>query len=232
MTTTTSQMIADRFQAAFLTQPTASTWPTIAAQRVYMPRDWPVQEVDVPILKIGSWTETKESSGKAGINFTTTMFLEVIGEVSRTAEENDQAAGKVLTALGMYQREIELAIIGDPVLFGGLWPDWGTYTGGDKPGLIQELKSVETKMITKADGKVHRGSVSMIFEMNFYQGTDHFQQPVTVDITRLHLYLDLINVADPLGTYVPPMTYTPTAPPRTVGPDGRVEGELDITIPP
>lgn len=229
MTTATSQMIAERFQSAFLTQPTPKTWPTIAGNRVYLPRDWPVQEVDVPILKIGSWSENKESNGKAGITFTTTAFLEVIGEVSRTAEEDDQAAGKVLTALGLYSREIELAIIGDPVLFGGLWPDWGAYTGGDKPGLIQELKSVETKMITKADGKVHRGSLSMIFEMNFYQGTDHFQQPVTVDIDRLHLYMDLINVADPSGTYVPPIPYPVVPAPRDHGPDGRVEGEIEVS---
>jgi hypothetical protein len=226
--TVTSADIAARFKGALTTQPTPTTWPTIAAARVYMPRDWPVQEVDIPILKIGPWTEVKESNGKAGITFTTTMHLEVIGEVARAGAENDESAGKVLTALGLFQREIELAIIGDPVLFGGLWPAIGDDPGGDRPGLIQQLRSVDTKMATRADGTHHRGAVSMTFEMNFYQGTEDFQLPVTVDIDHLHLYLDLINVADPSGTYIPPIPYPVVPAPRDHGPDGRIEGELDV----
>jgi len=194
-------------------------YPTIAEGRVYMPRDWPVQEVDVPILKIQPPEEDKESLGKNGIQFTTKLSFEVIGEVSRKAEEDDQAAGKVLTALSLFKREIEMAVIGDPVLF-----------GGDDPGLIQELTSVRSKMATKSDGKVHRGAVSMIFEMTYYQGTEDFQQAVVTDVNRFHLYADLINVDDPTGTYVPPMDYTPTPAPRTMGPDGRVEGEVVVDV--
>lgn len=218
-TTLTSATIATRFETILKTQvgdPLA--WPTVAQGRVYLPRDWPVQDVDIPILKIQPWTEHKESLGRNGIQFTTGMSLEVIGEVSRQAEDNDAAAGKVLTALGLFQRQIELAIIGDPVLF-----------GGDQPGLLQQLKSVVSKMATVADGKVHRGAVSMTFEMEFYQGTEDFQLPATTDVEVFHLFADLINVASPTGTFDPPMDYTPTASPRTQGPDGRVEGEVEVS---
>lgn len=213
----TSAVIANRFKAVLGTQ-VGGAWPTIAQGSVYMPRDWPVEQINVPILKIQPWKETKESLGKSGIQFTTHLSLEVIGEVSSKASDNDAGAGAVLTALGMFQREIELAVIGDPVLF-----------GGEQPGLIQQMTSVSSQMATVADGKIHRGAVSMTFDMDFYQGTEDFQLPVTTDITRFHLYADLINVASPTGTFVPPMTYTPTPSPRTQGPDGRVEGEIEVS---
>lgn len=220
---TTTPDIMERMRLALVTQKTPDTWPTVARDSVFMPRDWPVQDdattSDLPIIKIQPPSEVKESKGKFGIQFDTTASIELIAEVSRKAEENDAAAGKVLTALGLIQRQIELAIIGDPILF-----------GGDQPGLVEQLRSVNTKMATRADGKVHRGALSMTFDFVFYQGTEDFQLPVTVDVDSFHLFADLINVADPLGTYTPPMTYTPTPAPRTDGPDGRVEGEIVVDV--
>lgn len=194
-------------------------YPTVAGSSVYMPKDWPVQQSNVPILKIDQPTETKESLGKSGIKFLSTCHLEVIGEVSSPATSSDASAGAVLTALGIFQREIEVAIIGNPVLF-----------GGSAVGLIEQMKSVTTKMATNADGALVRGAVSMTFEMTYYQGEEDFQQPTLTQIQRFHLYADLINVADPTGTYTPPMDYTPTSEPRTIGPDGRIEGEIEVEI--
>lgn len=212
--------VLNRARDACAAKADPATWVTIAQDRVFLPRDWPVQEIDVPILKFQAPAENKESLGKSGIQFTTTGEFEIIGEVSRPAEDNDAAAGKVLTALMMFARQVEMAVIGDPILF-----------GGDVPGLIQQLQTVTTQYATKADGKVHRGAFSMKFSFNWYQGTEDFQLPTTVDLDTLHLFADLINVADPSGTYTPPMNYQPTPAPRTDGPDGRVEGEIEVTIP-
>jgi hypothetical protein len=203
--------------AALLRQ-TNGSYPTVALGNVFLPRDWPVPETDQPILKISPPTENKESLGKGGIQFLTSVSFELIAEVSAPALENNASAGKVLTALALFQREIELAIIGDPVLF-----------GGDSPGLVEQLRSVQTKTATTSAGELQRGALSMVFDFTFYQGTEDFQLPVTVDIDRFHLYVDLINVADPLGTYVPPLPYTPTPAPRTDGPDGRIEGEFEVS---
>ena len=219
--TTTSADILNAIKAALVTPPDPANLaqlPTVAGDRVFMPRDWPVQDYDVPIIKIQAPSEDKISKGRNGIQFDTTTSVEILAEVSAPAEDNDAAAGKVLTALGMFQRQIELAVIGDPTLF-----------GGDQVGLVQQLSRVSSKMATRADGKVHRGALSMTFDFEFYQGTEDFQLPKTVDIETFHLFADLINVASPTGTFVPPMDYTPTPSPRTDGPDGRVEAEIEFS---
>ncbi len=203
-----------------LTRKVNDSWPTIAMDRVYLPRDWPVQPVENPIIKIAPPSELKEGQGNAGIQFETTCTVEIILEVSRAAELNDQGAVKVLTGLTIFQREVELAVIGDPTLFGGAGP-----------GLVERLKTVQTKIVLNDDGQLHRGALSMIFDFVFYQGTEDFQVPQMSDLDRFHIFADLINVADPTGTYIPPMDYQPTPAPRTMGPDGRVEVELEV-IPP
>lgn len=221
MSSTTSPAIAVAVYNALRPARVAGLdWPTVAQERVYYPRDWPIEEIDIPILKIGVPTEQKVGLGKSGIQFETTCSLTVYGEVSANGESDDQAANKVMTALGMFQREIELTVIGDPVLFGGA-----------QPGLIENLQAVTTKYETTAKGSKARGAFAMTFEFNFYQGTEDFRQPPTYDIARFHIYADLINVADPSGTYTPPLDYTPTPAPRTEGPEGRIEFEAEVEIP-
>lgn len=205
---------------AALTRKVNDSWPTIAQDQVYLPRDWPVQPSQNPIIKIAPPSEVKEGQGNAGINFETTCTVEVLLEVSRPAESGDVGAAKLLTGLTIFQREVELAVIGDPTIF-----------GGEGPGLVERLKTVQTKIVLNDDASLHRGAMSMVFDFVFFQGTEDFQQPQMSDLGRFHLYADLINVADPTGTYIPPMDYQPTAAPRTVGPDGRIEGELEV-IPP
>lgn len=220
---TSSITVMLAIQAALATQdPDSGNWPTIAEGRVYMPRDWPVTDEIIPIIKIQPPSETKEAIGNSGIKFLTTTRIKVFGQVSAPAEANDGAAGKVLMALSLFQRQIELAVIGNPILF-----------GGDQPGIIQQLRSVQTEMGQNSDGKLHRGELGMEFAFDFYQGEADFQQQPLIPMEVLRLYMDLINVADPTGTYVPPpeLNYTPVPPPRTHGPDGRIEGEAEIDLP-
>lgn len=220
-TSTLTVMLAV-FRALSTQNPDDDSWPTVAQGRVYMPRDWPVTDEEVPILKIQMPTETKEALGNAGIKFLTTARIKVFGEVSAKAEANDAAANKILMALGLFARQIELAVIGDPALF-----------GGDARGLIQQLISVQTSMAVTTEGKLHRGGLEMEFAFTFYQGEADFQQQPLTDLEVLHLFADLINVADPTGTYTPPpeLDYTPVPAPRTHGPDGRIEGEAEIDLP-
>lgn len=202
---------------AALTRQVNGAWPTIAQDQVYLPRDWPVQASNLPILKIAPPSEVKEGQGNAGINFETTCTVELILEVARLSESGDVGAAKLLTGLTLFQREVELTVIGDPTIFGGAGP-----------GLIERLKTVQTKIVLNDDGTLHRGAMSMVFDFVFFQGTEDFQLPQMSDLDRFHLYADLINVADPTGTYIPPMDYQPTPAPRTVGPDGRIEGEAEV----
>lgn len=220
-TSTISVMVAV-FRALSTQNPDDDTWPTVAQDRVFMPRDWPVTAELVPVLKIQMPKETKEALGNSGIKFLTTARIKVFGEVSAKAEAGDAAANKVLMALGLFARQIEMAVIGDPTLF-----------GGDRPGLIQQLISVQTDMAVTSEGSQHRGGVEMEFAFTFYQGEMDFQQQPLTDLEVLHLYADLINVADPTGTYIPPpeLDYTPVPSPRTHGPDGRIEGEAEIDLP-
>jgi hypothetical protein len=210
-------------------KPAGPTFPTPANDKVYLPLTWPTDPVAEPILKISVPEEIKDGLGKSGIQFTTGCTLEVIGEVSATAKPDNAEANDVWTALGMFQRDVELAVIGNPVLFGGGVIVAGEVTGA--PGLVERLKSVHTKYAVNSEGQMTRGAFSMTFDFEFYQGTEDFQTPPTVDIDRFHIYADLINVADPSGTYDPPMDYTPTPAPRTQGPDGRIEGEAEILLP-
>lgn len=227
MTVTSPQILTAIFAAL---KPNAAPYPTPAAGKVYLPYTWPTDPEDEPILKIGVPEEVKESLGKSGIQFTTGCTLEVIAEVSATAKADNAEANDIWVALGMFQRDVELAVIGCPALFGGaavgadgVWP-------AGQPGLVQQLKSVHTKYAINSDGKMSRGSFSMTFDFDFYQGTEDFQVPATYDIDRFHIYADLINVADPSGTYTPPLDYTPVPAPRTHGPDGRIEGEFEVVL--
>lgn len=60
------------------------------------------------------------------------------------------------------------------------------------------------------------------------------QAPATVPLDSIGIHLDLAAPFDPSGTYIPNAdapAYTPTTAPRTIGPDGRDEAALDITLP-
>jgi len=100
------------------------------------------------------------------------------------------------------------------------------------------------------EGEQHLGELTVDVGMEFYQGPEDFYplegevieppfdavnaamvQPI-VPLTEFNVTTDLVNVADPTGTYPDaPFPDVVTPAPRTAGPDGRAEGGLLFEFP-
>lgn len=181
---------------------------TVAGQNIYSPRDWPSTRDLYPMIKVGSFDEDKESLGNNAPQFNTTTKIRLTCTLSAMPKPNDQGAVDAQIALGIWQREIERAVINNPILW--------------KAGL-QEFVSVVSRSKVTQDGETHIGELTMDFGLKFYQGPEDFY-PIESDwVYEIAVYGDLINVADKQGTYTPPFTYPVAPAPRTSGPDGRVE---------
>jgi hypothetical protein len=181
---------------------------TVAGQNVYAPRDWPSTRDLYPMIKVGSFTEDKESLGNNAPQFNTTTTIRLTCTLSALPKPNDQGAVDAQIALGIWQREIERAVINNPILW--------------KAGL-QEFVSVRSASKVAQEGSTHLGELTMDFGLKFYQGPEDFYPIESDQVAEIALYGDLINVADPTGTYTPPFPYPVETAPREKGPDGRVE---------
>lgn len=200
--TTTSDTVQDLVVAALQGK-------TLAGGNIFIPRDWPIELDPLPMIKVGTPEERKESLGPNAPQFDvlTTLRLTAIAKLKATS--NDQAAGAAQVVAAVMQRQIERAVINDYDLF----------------RVISEIVSVDTKSQVKSEGSVHLAELTMDFVMKFYQGTEDFAPIDVVPIEEIMLVADLIDVADLLGTYPPSpdFPYSVEPAPRTEGPDGRVE---------
>ncbi len=188
----------------------ALTGSTAAANNVFAPRDWPAQLGVMPILKVQSPTERKESLGRSGAQqFNVIATVRVIGNVTALASSGDAGAAAAMAALRVLQRQIEVAII-------------NSY---DLTLRIQQIAFVEIQNRITSEGKQHVGELIMDFGLEFYQGPEDFAPPTISALEEMAIFTDLINVFDPNGDYPAPPVTDPVVPaPRTSGPDGRAEG--------
>lgn len=180
---------------------------TAAAANVFSPRDWPVQLPDMPILMLQAPKEHKDSQGPNAPAYNVSCTVRVIGRLTAKATANGNQAGTLLIALGVLQRQIEVAVINNYALY----------------RIISEIVSVDTESQVRSDGNQPIGELTMDFVCNFYQGTEAFAQPVVSPLEQLAVFGDFLNVFDPNGVYEKPFDYPVPEPPRTIGPDGRVE---------
>jgi hypothetical protein len=210
MTITTSDLLSGLLV-------TALTGNTGAGANVFAPRDWPTSLGVMPIILVNSPSERKESLGRNVPQFTVTTTIRVVGRLTAAASTGDAGAGALQAALGVLQRQIEVAVI-------------NSY---DLTKLIQQFAFVEVQNKVTSDAEQHVGELTMDFGLEFYQGPEAFFPTASTPLQELRIYSDLVNVFDPTGTYPsPPFPGSVQPAPRTQGPDGRVEGGgLDITLP-
>lgn len=185
------------------------------------PGDWTTPPSKLPAVLVRNGPERKESIQKGMAEFTTTSSIEIEARLEATTSTAAQDAIEALAYL------LENAIL----------------TNYSVIGMVSQVASVDTQTEISADGRKHLAGIKMMlnFEMpETYDPTavapDLTTWPVVpaqlVPFTNFTLTGDLINIFDPNGTYVG--TLFPASvllAPRTSGPDGRMEGGSDITLP-
>ncbi|WP_353191409.1 hypothetical protein [Pandoraea pnomenusa] len=188
------------FRAALI-----SVLALIPGVRLQSPGDWTVAAKNLPAIKVRQGKDKKESNGRNGqTSFTTVSYFEILVEVSETS------GPKVLLSLESYGAQIEEAIFKSTVL----------------RLLAQDFPSMETDTHVSADGEAHIGGLHIVLGVEFFET---FVPDVNNTLEGIDLTADLINVADPNGTYPdPPFPGAVTPAPRTQGPDGRAEGEVSV----
>lgn len=173
---TTAADIVDLVEAALRT-PAA----TEAGDSVFRPGDWPAQPDSYPLLKLRIVSENKQSITRSGsVQFTTTLTLRIIGEVSAPVSLEDPAGASVAeAALLRLSRQVEVAVIGSYPL----------------ELQIQQISSVSTQFAFNGETATHLAGIQKDLTIEFYEGAEDFAQPHTDDLTRLtlgdHLDLDL-----------------------------------------
>jgi hypothetical protein len=175
--------------------------------------DWPTPPEKLPAVLVSTGRERKEGLAKSMPNFTTLATVQL---EARIEGANRIAARDGIEAL-CYDIENTLLCSHDLVAF------------------VQRVASIDTEMVITAEGKRHIGAAKLLMVCEMFEAFDPTQiQPLNFPaLQSMGVHLDLTNVFDPSGTYPAPTAppYTPTAAPRTAGPDGRDEGALDITLP-
>lgn len=197
---------------------TALTGATGAGANVYSPRTWPSTPSDAPQIFVQTPGEVKENqAGRTGpAEFYTVATIRVIGRLTSILTADLDAAANVMEgALGILQRQIEIAVINaDPI-----------------QRATQKLISVTVQTATKTDGAGVEGQLSMDFAFEFYQGPEAFAPVASDPIDEFAIYADLINIYSPTDTFVGLEPFdAATDPPRTSGPDGRPEGSILISF--
>lgn len=197
---------------------TALLGATGAGARVYAPRDWPTTADEMPILLVQSPSEHKQSLGRSGApQFTVTATIRVVGRLTAKASAGDAGAAAALSAVGVLQRQIEIAVINNY----------------DLERQIQQISSVAVTNSVTTDAELHIAELVMDFALEFYQGPEDFAPIAATPLEELAIYADLVNVFSPTGTFVgaEPFAAGINPAPRTAGPDGRPEAKALIELP-
>ncbi|WP_269501103.1 hypothetical protein [Burkholderia sp. IMCC1007] len=184
-----------------------SVLATIQGINLFSPGDWNVTSDRLPAVKVRYGTEEKRSKGNSGqTSFDTTSVFEILVEASGNSGPD------VLLALERLQAEIEAAIFKSVPL----------------RALAQDFPFVKTKTEMTAEGSQHVGGLLIALGVQMYET---FYPDVTAVLAEIDLTADLVNVADPTGTYPnPPFPDAVKPAPRTEGPDGRAEGFVKATF--
>jgi hypothetical protein len=171
-----------------------------------------------PILMVQSPTEHKQGMGRSGgPQFTCTTTIRVVGRLSGRGADENAVTMALLAALGVLQRQVEVAVINDY----------------DLRRAIQQYASVTITSGVSRDGEAWTGELVMDFALEFYQGPEDFA-PIDGDvILELAVFADLVNVFSPLGVFNDtPFPDVATSPARQSGPDGRAEASFTLPLQP
>jgi len=200
--------MSDQTARAQYRQVLLSVLGTIAGVNLYSPGDWNVTAAKLPAIKLRYGPEEKRSKGVTGQTaFDTVSVFELRVEVSA------ESGPKALLDLEALQADIEAAIFKSVPL----------------RQLAQDFPMMRTRTVVQAEGETHIGGMQIELGVTMYET---FYPDVTAQLAEIDLTADLVNVADPTGTYPnPPFPDAVTPAPRTEGPDGRAEGFVKATFP-
>ncbi len=187
------------------------------------PGDWATPPAKLPAILMRVGHEHKEALSRSMPEFTTLATIEIEARVEATTAAAAQDSIEALCYL------IENTVLTDYSVI----------------GMTQKVSSIDAISEITANGKMHLGGVKMAIGFEMMEAFDPTatpppatawppSPPATVPLTSAGVHADLTNIFDPDGTYVPSTdapAYTPVPAPRTIGPDGRDEGALDITLP-
>lgn len=176
---------------------------TLAADRVFAPRDWPVTSKDMPALLVDDEREESRSRGTVGFPaFHTTAIIAVDGRV----EGPDELAVKA--DLATLRSQIKTAVL----------------TSYDIVRQVEQIAAVRSQVGVSAETKKHVGELRMEFAFTY---PEDFEPAVTDELQGMDVHVDMLDPFDASGTYPdPPFPDAVPAAPRTSGPDGRDEGRL------
>ena len=165
---TTADQLLELVQQALTVAPDT----TIAGAKVYLPRDWPIQLNDFPVLLLQMTQEDKESLGRQGAQqFTTTLTVRITGHVAAKAAAADGGAGVAEAALWALKRQIELAVI--------------CFTPIERQ--IQQIAFVRSSVGIDSSGAQHVGQLRVEMGLEFYEGPENFYPPEVDDLDELRL---------------------------------------------
>jgi hypothetical protein len=209
---------------------------TIAGDNVFVARTWATWDGSYPILYLHSPSEDMESLGNASApQFTVTATIRVSARVEVMTLPKNAGAAEALVQLEDIQQQIKMALINFPPLMKRL----------------QQYPFVRSEIRDNGEGDSELAELVMDIGMEFYQGPEDFYpleeddtpapvldpaaeiaalQPI-VPLEQMNITTDLTNVFDATGVYDnPPFPGAVSPAPRTAGPDGRAEAELDIDL--
>lgn len=182
---------------------------TLAADRVYSPRDWPVTANVMPALLVDDTAERSQSRGNAGFPaFHTTATISVGGKVEGATVEEAKAL------LATLRGQIKTAVLSSYTLV----------------GMVEQISAVTTQSAISAEARKHVGELQIDFDFLY---PEDFEPTITDTLEGMDIHVDLIAPFDATGTY-PDAAFPDAVPaaPRTSGPDGRDEGRLSFDFPP
>lgn len=207
---------------------------TAAGANVFSPRTWSTWNGSYPLVYLNVSGEDMDSLGRHVPEFTVTATLRVSARVSVKQLPNNAGAAQAQLELEALQDQIKRALINNPALM----------------TRIQQFSFVRSEFKEDGEGATELAELVMELGLEFYQGPEDFYPledeapPVPVDaaaeiaaiqpivpLDGVDITDDLVNVADPTGTYPDaafPAAVTPA--PRTEGPDGRAEGGLSLDL--
>lgn len=186
------------------------------AAEIQSPGNWNVPpeklvgDLAQPLIMVRTPSDSKQSEGKQEPNFKTSVTLELKAFAPGATSGGDaQDAAEILDGW------IEDAILRD---FG--FNDF-----------LNQVAAIETTTEVLADGEHHYGGVA---KRILCETKEDFEPQPPPPFKIVFIVVDLQAPFDKSGDYpispdAPP--YTPPPAPRDIGPDGRVEGELEIILP-
>ncbi|HHL0959920.1 TPA: ATP-binding protein [Serratia marcescens] len=155
---------------------------TLAAQRVYAPRDWSTRDDDYPLLLVQTLYEEKYSLGRNAPQFNTVTTLQIAARIAEFDGEFDDGAMKAQLQLETLKEEIERCLINSYEL----------------TRQIQQFKQVRSKIDLNATGDGHIGQLLVEMDIEYYQGPEYFY-PIEAEPLK---GVD-IRLAMPDGTVTP-----------------------------